>query len=219
MNDAPVLTGLARQLVLAEIIDEKTALIAAQQAQRNNIPLVTYLVQNKLANSRQIAAQAAEQFGVPHMDLASLDREAQPKELISEKLARKHRVIPLWKRGNKLFIGVSDPTNHQVITDIQFSTGLNTEVVLVEDDPAVRLLVLNRDRLDAMETGLARLGGLAKAALTLAGGVHPRLQTQQRHLPLTAQLGRHILARQLAGAVMAAAALGAALPFASTIAA
>ena len=134
MTDAPVLTGLIRQLVLAEIIDEPTAVKASQQAQRNNIPLVTYLVQNKLANSRQIAAQAAEQFGVPHMDLASLDREAQPKELISEKLARKHRVIPLWRRGNKLFIGISDPTQQQAITDIQFSTGMNTEMIMVEDD-------------------------------------------------------------------------------------
>ncbi|WP_394234730.1 type IV-A pilus assembly ATPase PilB [Pseudomonas anguilliseptica] len=134
MTDAPVLTGLIRQLVLAEIIDEPTAVKASQQAQRNNIPLVTYLVQNKLANSRQIAAQAAEQFGVPHMDLASLDREVQPKELISEKLARKHRVVPLWKRGNKLFIGISDPTQQQAITDIQFSTGLNTEMIMVEDD-------------------------------------------------------------------------------------
>jgi type IV pilus assembly protein PilB len=134
MTDAPVLTGLVRQLVLAEIIDEPTAVKASQQAQRNNIPLVTYLVQNKLANSRQIAAQAAEQFGVPHLDLATLDRESQPKELITEKLARKHRVVPLWKRGNKLFIGISDPTQQQAITDIQFSTGLNTEMIMVEDD-------------------------------------------------------------------------------------
>jgi type IV pilus assembly protein PilB len=53
---------------------------------------------------------------------------------VAEKLIRQHRVLPLWKRGNKLFVGVSDPTNHQAITDIQFSTGLNTEAVLVEDD-------------------------------------------------------------------------------------
>src|SRR5690606_35392326 len=42
--------------------------------------------------------------------------------------------LPLWKRGNKLFIGISDPTNHQAVSDIQFSTGLTTEAILVEDD-------------------------------------------------------------------------------------
>ncbi|MDD0844548.1 type IV-A pilus assembly ATPase PilB [Pseudomonas sp. Gutcm_11s] len=134
MTNTPVLTGLARQLVLAELIDEATASRAAQQAQRNQIPLVSYLVQNKLVSGKALASQAAEQFGVPYFDLGSLDKEQQPRDLISEKLARQHRAIPLWRRGNKLYIGMSDPTLQQAVTDIQFSTGLNTELVLVEDD-------------------------------------------------------------------------------------
>lgn len=134
MNDRPVLTGLAKQLVLAELLDEKSAQQAHAQAQRNKISLVTYLVQNKLVKSRALAELAADQFGVAFLDLSSLDKESQPKDLVAEKLARQHRVIPLWRRGNKLFVGISDPTNHQAVTDIQFSTGLNTEAVLVEDD-------------------------------------------------------------------------------------
>jgi type IV pilus assembly protein PilB len=134
MNDKPMLTGLAKQLVLAELLDEKSAQQAHAQAQRNKISLVTYLVQNKLVKSRQLAEVAADQFGVAFLDLSSIDKESQPKDLVTEKLLRQHRAIPLWKRGNKLFVGISDPTNHQAITDIQFSTGLNTEAVLVEDD-------------------------------------------------------------------------------------
>jgi len=134
MNDKPALTGLAKQLVLAELLDEKSAQQAHAQAQRNKISLVTYLVQNKLVKSRQLAEVAADQFGVAFLDLSSIDKESQPKDLVTEKLLRQHRAIPLWKRGNKLFVGISDPTNHQAITDIQFSTGLNTEAVLVEDD-------------------------------------------------------------------------------------
>src|SRR5690606_6808339 len=69
-----------------------------------------------------------------YFDLSALDKESQPKELVSEKLARQHRVLPLFKRGNKLFLGASDPTNQQAVTDVQFSTGLNAEIILVEDD-------------------------------------------------------------------------------------
>jgi type IV pilus assembly protein PilB len=134
MNDSVSLTGLARQMVLAELLDEKTAQQAQAQAQRNKLSLVTYLVQNKLVKSRALAELASDQFGVALIDLSAIDKENQPKELVAEKLIRQHRVLPLWKRGNKLFVGVSDPTNHQAITDIQFSTGLNTEAVLVEDD-------------------------------------------------------------------------------------
>ncbi len=134
MNEQVVLSGLARQLVISELLDEKSAQQAQQQAQRNKLSLVTYLVQNKLVKSRPLTELAADQFGVAFCDLSSLDKEGFPKELVSEKLVRQHRVLPLWRRGNKLFVGVSDPTNHQAITDVQFSTGLTTEAILVEDD-------------------------------------------------------------------------------------
>ena len=134
MNDQAVLSGLARQLVIAELLDEKSAQQAQQQAQRNKLSLVTYLVQNRLVKSRPLTELAADQFGISFCDLGAIDKEGIPKELISEKLVRQHRVIPLWRRGNKLFVGISDPTNHQAITDVQFSTGLTTEAILVEDD-------------------------------------------------------------------------------------
>jgi type IV pilus assembly protein PilB len=134
MNDIVNLTGLAKQLVLAELLDEKSAQQAHTQAQRNKISLVTYLVQNKLVKSRVLAELAVEQFGVALLDLNSIDKDSQPKDLVSERLIRQHRVLPLWRRGNKLFVAVSDPTNHQAVTDIQFSTGLTTESILVEDD-------------------------------------------------------------------------------------
>lgn len=134
MNEVVSLSGLARQIVAAQLLDEKSAQQAQTQAKRNQLPLVTYLVQNKLAKSRDLAELASEQFGVAFIDLSAIDKEGQPRDLISEKLIRQHRALPLWRRGNKLFIGVSDPSNHQSITDIQFSTGLTTEAVLVEDD-------------------------------------------------------------------------------------
>ena len=134
MNDAVSLSGLARQVAQAGLLDEKGAQQAQLQAARNQLPLITYLVQNRLVKARDLAELAAEQFGVAFFDLGALDKEGQPRDLVSEKLIRQHRALPLWRRGNKLYVGVSDPSNHQAVTDIQFSTGLNTEGVLVEDD-------------------------------------------------------------------------------------
>ncbi|MFF7706044.1 type IV-A pilus assembly ATPase PilB [Pseudomonas sp. NPDC007930] len=133
MNDI-ALTGLARQLVVSQLLTEKAAQQAYQQAQRGRLSLVHYLVQNKVIGGRVLAEVASDQFGVALFDLSALDREAQPKAAVSEKLIRQHRALPLWKRGNKLFVGLADPTNHQAITDIQFSTGLTAEAILVEDD-------------------------------------------------------------------------------------
>ncbi|MDH1056074.1 type IV-A pilus assembly ATPase PilB [Aquipseudomonas alcaligenes] len=133
MNDI-TLTGLAKQLVIAQLLDETVAQQAQQQAQRNKLPLVSYLVQNKLVKSRDLATLTADQFGIALFDLSSIDKDAQPRDLISEKLIRQHRALPLYRRGNKLYVGISDPSNLQAITDIQFSTGLNTEAILVEED-------------------------------------------------------------------------------------
>ncbi len=134
MTENLALSGLAKQMVLTGLLDDKTAQQAQQQAARNKLSLVTYVVQNRLASGRAVAELAADQFGVAYMDLNALDPESLPKDVVAEKLARQHRVLPLIKRGHKLFVAVSDPTNHQAVTDIQFSTGLTTEAILVEDD-------------------------------------------------------------------------------------
>ncbi|OCR21953.1 general secretion pathway protein GspE [Pseudomonas syringae] len=133
MSDV-VLTGLAKQLVVTELLNEKAAQQAFQQARRDKVSLVSYLVQNKLVKALVLAEMASDQFGIPFFDLRSLDKDSQPKGLVSEKLIRQHQALPLWRRGNKLFVGISDPSNHQAITDIQFNTGLTTEAILVEDD-------------------------------------------------------------------------------------
>jgi len=159
MNENAPLGGLARQLVQAGQLDEKTARQAQQQAQRNQLSLVTWLVQNKLIKSRAVVEVAGEQFGLPYFDLASIDKEAQPQDLVSEKLVRQHRVLPLQRRGNKLYVAVSDPSNHQAINDIQFNTGLTVEAVLVEDDKLGQAI----DKF--FESASTALDGLADADL------------------------------------------------------
>jgi type IV-A pilus assembly ATPase PilB len=134
MSEHVPLSGLARQMVMAGLLDEKTAQQAQTQALRNKTPLVTYVVENRLAGGRVVAELASDQFGVALLDLSALDRASLPADLLAEKLARQHRALALAKRGNKLFVALSDPGNHQAITDIQFSTGLSVESVLVEDD-------------------------------------------------------------------------------------
>ncbi|MDL2175802.1 type IV-A pilus assembly ATPase PilB [Stutzerimonas sp. FeSN7] len=155
MTDNIALSGLAKQMVLTGLLDDKTAQQAQQQAARNKLSLVTYVVQNKLAKGRAIAELASDQFGVALLDLSALNKESLPKDLISEKLARQHRVLPLSKRGTKLYVAISDPANHQSIADIQFSTGLSIESILVEDDKLGEAI----DKLyESGATGLEELG-------------------------------------------------------------
>src|SRR5690606_19941095 len=74
------------------------------------------------------------EFGVPVLDLTSMQMDNLPEKAVDEKLIRKHSVLPLYKRGNRLFVAMSDPTNISALDEVKFATGLSVEAVLVEDN-------------------------------------------------------------------------------------
>ncbi|MBL4866529.1 MAG: type IV-A pilus assembly ATPase PilB [Pseudomonadales bacterium] len=151
MGESAALSGLARSLVADNILEHEIAAEAVQSAKKDRIPFVTHLVQNDLAKSRDIAISAAKEFGIPLFDLNAFDPESAPKEIVSENLIRKHHALPLAKRGTRLFLAVSDPTNIQALDEIKFNTGLNTEAVLSEED---KLAVAIDKFLDSQDTSL-----------------------------------------------------------------
>jgi type IV pilus assembly protein PilB len=136
MSNVPniMLSGLARRLVNDGLLPEDTAREAVRTSQQQKLPLLRYLVDNKLAKARDVANAVAEEFGDPLMDLAAIEVTSIPKDLVKEDLITKHNVLPLVKRGSRLFIAIGDPTNLQALDDIRFATGLNTEAIVVEWD-------------------------------------------------------------------------------------
>jgi type IV pilus assembly protein PilB len=134
------LSGLARRLVQDGLLSEADAGRALQQAQKKRVPLVAHLVDHKLVDPKRVAQAAAEEFGSPVFDLDCFDKELLPKKLVDEKLIRQHHALPLFKRGNRLFVGLSDPMNLNALDEIKFNTGVATEPVLVEQDKLARLI-------------------------------------------------------------------------------
>lgn len=128
------LSGLARRLVEDNLLAEDVAREATEEARKTRVPFVTHLVQNSIVDSKAIATSASEEFGTPLLDITALDPDAIPKDLVDEKLIRSNHAIPLFHRGNRLFVAVSDPTNRTGLDEIKFQTGISTEEVLVEEN-------------------------------------------------------------------------------------
>ena len=128
------LSGLAKRLVEDNLLKDTVAKEASEEAAKTRVPFVTHLVQNDLVSARDIANAASEEFGTPLMDISTLDPESIPKNLIDEKLIRTNHAVPIFHRGNRLFVAVSDPTNRKGLDDIKFHTGITTEEVLVEEN-------------------------------------------------------------------------------------
>ncbi len=136
------LSGLARRLVQDGLLEEEKAENAITESRKSKTQLVSYLVEKKILNGQQIAEAASHEFGVPLLDINSIDLEAASTfiKMVDERLIRKHRAVPLLKRGNRLFIAISDPTNLQALDEIKFNTGINTDAVVVVEEALNRIL-------------------------------------------------------------------------------
>ncbi len=148
------LSGLARRLVQDSLLTDTDAQEANDQALKQKIPFVTYLVQNDILKSPEIAASASHEFGVPVFDITAMDPESMATSLVDEKLVRRHHALPLYKRGNRLFVAVADPTNLQALDEIKFHVGTNTEAVLVEEDKLANAI---EKAMDAQDSSMSDL--------------------------------------------------------------
>ena len=150
-----VLSGLPQRLVLDGLIDEAAMLDALASARERKTHLVSWLVSHDLAAARDIAIAAAQEFGVPLLDLDAVNLDLDTVRLVNDKLLAKHRILPLVKRGKRLHVAVSDPTNLHAVDEIKFQTGLAIEAVVVEDDKLQRAV---QKAIEQVDTSMPSLG-------------------------------------------------------------
>ncbi len=142
MNPAALagLTGIARRLVVEGTLGDDDARKAVDASLKQKIPLGTYLIEHALANGAQVAMAASAEFGVPLFDAEALDLTQAPMKLVSEKLITQHKALPLFKRGNRIFVGVSDPTNLRGLDEIKFQTNHTIEPILISEEQLGRAI-------------------------------------------------------------------------------
>ena len=127
------LSPFARALVLHGRLPEADAKVVQNEAAKSNVTFIEQLTLSKKLKAAEICHFAAHTFGYPQLDLSAVDFDTVPKNLVETKFLVNHRVLPLGKRGNRVFLAISDPTNQQALDEIKFATGLVIEPVVVED--------------------------------------------------------------------------------------
>lgn len=140
---AGALTGLARALVQQGKLRPDRAETLARKAVSSSTQFIdelTTVADQVGMSASQIAKFAADTFGHPLLDLSAFDTDQLPKDIIDRKLVASLRVLALRKRGNRLAVAVSDPTNFQALDQVKFQTQLALDVVVVEHDKLVRLI-------------------------------------------------------------------------------
>jgi type IV pilus assembly protein PilB len=134
------LSGVARVLVNAGKLDAKAAESITRTAREQKRSFVSTLVNSGAINPDDLAHTLSKALAVPVMDLSAVDVQRLPKGIIDNKLSAQYQVLVLSKRGNRLFVAGSDPTDQEAIERIKFATQLTPEWVIVEHDKLAKLL-------------------------------------------------------------------------------
>ena len=148
------LSGLAGRLAADGLLSTEQAREALKQATLERTPLVSYLVENMDVDSQRLAEIASQEFGVPLFDIRAFNLEHMPAGLVDVSLVTKHHALPMYRRGNRLFIAVSDPTNLAAIDEIKFHTGINTDAILIEEKSLSKAIAAWVEAADDLAGGL-----------------------------------------------------------------
>ena len=165
-TEAPRLHGITQLLVHEKLLSKDDALKHQQQAQKDKVSMLHFLVANSILNAEEVAIRLAESFGVPLLDLESIDLDNAPLALVNEKLIQRHMILPIFTRGNNLYIATDDPSKHASLKEIQFHTGLHSHAIIVESDKlheAIESLLSKNDKQgldDFVDDGITDLESL-----------------------------------------------------------
>ena len=148
--------GLARALLQAGRLSAMQAEALQKKSVLDKLAFIDVLLSSGVIDARALAAFCAETFAYPLMDVTALNIDALPAKAIDNKLMQAQRVIALAKRGNKMSVAISDPTNLQALDQIKFQTESTVEPVIVPHDALLQLLArLNK----SSEQSIADLAG------------------------------------------------------------
>ena len=177
MNDNVSLTatrsgfgGLPQRLVQDGVVDEGAMLEAVNTARERKTNVVTQLVASGAAQARDIAVAASNEYGTPLFDIDAVNLDLEVVRLVSDKLLAKHRVLPIFRRGKRLFVAVADPTNLHAIDEVRFGTGLGVEAIVVEDDKLQKAIDKALEQVDNQMSALADEGDVDLESLEVSGG-------------------------------------------------
>ncbi|TAG82520.1 MAG: type IV-A pilus assembly ATPase PilB [Betaproteobacteria bacterium] len=143
-----LLSGLGRALVQQDLLRQQDAEQTQVAANSASMTFVEQLIASKKLSAYKLAEFASNTFGVPLFDLNAFDTTSINVEWIDVKIIQTRRALPLHKRGNRLYVAVSDPTNLQALEEFRFKTNLIAEPVIVEDDKLGKAISLVADRND-----------------------------------------------------------------------
>jgi type IV pilus assembly protein PilB len=161
------ISGLARALAQHGVMSEHEADVLQSQAQTAGVTFAEQVLTGKRMTAQQLAVFGSRAFGIPLLDLNAFELDQIDKAYFDVKIAQSRRVLPLYKRGNRLFVALSDPANLQALEEVRFKTNLPVEPIVVEDDKLGQAI---HKMVEASGTALEEMASLEDIQVSLEEG-------------------------------------------------
>ncbi|MBL7157800.1 MAG: Flp pilus assembly complex ATPase component TadA [Candidatus Omnitrophica bacterium] len=91
------------------------------------------LVGMGVVSRNDLVSAMSKELGIPPIDLSRYQISPEVIKLVSKKVARSYRIVPISKMGNFLTIAIADPLNVFTTDDIASFTGCKISVVIASD--------------------------------------------------------------------------------------
>jgi type IV pilus assembly protein PilB len=145
VTEAPALAlpGLARALVSAGKLGQKSAEDLYRKAQANRSSFIAELTGSGAVSASDLAHTMSSAFGAPMVDLEAVDAQRLPKSLLDTKICQDYRVVVLSKRNNRLIVATADPSDQQAAEKIKFATQMGVDWVIAEYDKLTKMVEAN----------------------------------------------------------------------------
>ena len=109
---------------------------AHQEAQSAGVGAVDYMVANKMVRPEDVTQAKAAHFGAEVVQLSTMQIEDGVIEAIPRHIAKKYRVVPVYKHEGTLTVAIADPSDLATIDSLTHL--LHTEIVLqVASEPDI----------------------------------------------------------------------------------
>ena len=166
----PTINGLAARLIGEGVLTAEQARDAENDARAMHVSLTRYLIDTLDVDSQELVEMASVEFGVPVFDLEAMNLDMLPEHQIDAELMVKHHAVPLFRRGQNLFVAVSDPLNLSALDEFKFAAGINTDAVLVDDEALRKLIATLVEKGGSFDTDIASLGADGEYDLEIGDG-------------------------------------------------
>jgi type IV pilus assembly protein PilB len=137
---ATSLSGVARVLVHAGKLTPRKAEELVRVAREKKTSFINSVIASGAVLPGDLAHTLSAALALPLVDLAAIDHQRLPRNVLDLRTAAQYQVVVLGRRGNRLFIGGADPTDQEAVERIKFATQLSPEWVIVEHDKLAALL-------------------------------------------------------------------------------